>query len=362
MVSGILLSGPIPDQDSSSSSYRWTLGYSEMATFKPPEFRILGWHGDEWSYVESGAGVIKWLKTNAEPHTECAAKLMLVAAAQGDQDLWSGYTYCIELVLMEPKEPHKINIIGWAVEQGLARPRDRTVAVGADHGRLEILKWLYDEMGERRMGTAFEKPAQSGDLEMPKWLHESRCEGCSTAVLDGAAREGFLEVVQWLRANRSEGCTTAAMDKAASFGLVEIVKWLHLHRSEGCTFAAMDSAAENGHSDVVTWLGSNRSEGCLTTAMDTAAARCHLELVQRLHSNRREGCSVAALNRTAGNGHLIFIFQPSPIYVVSQLFPKVITSGLSVLSGALGHVLDGLGGLAIQPVPQISRSEGENVE
>lgn len=47
----------------------------------------------------------------------------------------------------------------WAVEQGLATAGDRTVDVAADHGRLDIIQWLYAELGEERMGAAFEKAA-----------------------------------------------------------------------------------------------------------------------------------------------------------------------------------------------------------
>jgi ankyrin repeat protein len=324
-----------------------------------------------WGGMEMGAAiwkqdvaVIEWLKTHAEPHSECAAKLMLVAAAQGDQRLveWIHRLYGLgadrakrtaqdkyhwhlaKWVLLHcTLEDRSVNFdraagdgcfwfLEWAVDAGLGGPGDRTVGVAADHGRLEIVQWLHDDLGERRMGAAFEKAAQNGDLTMLKWLHERGCEGCTTSAMDGAARKGFLEVVKWLHSNRSEGCTkaamdraaqnghldvvawlhehrtegctTQAMDKAAGFGFLDVVKWLDSHRTEGCTFAAMDSAGENGHLDVVVWLSANRTEACTTTAMDTSAARGNFAMVRWLHEHRQEGCSVAAMDRAAANGHL----------------------------------------------------------
>ncbi|OWY98452.1 LOW QUALITY PROTEIN: hypothetical protein PHMEG_00030781 [Phytophthora megakarya] len=235
-----------------------TGGHLNILKWLHSNHRNLGyWGGMEMSGAmwNQDVEVIKWLKTNAEPHTECAAKLMLVAAAQGDQGLveWIHKLYrvgadgakrtaqdkyhwsLVQWVLMNCQlEDRSVNFdraagdgclwfLKWAVEQGLSTPGDRTVAVAADHGRLEIVKWLYDEMGERRMGAAFEKAAQNGDLEMLKWLHASGCEGGTSAVMDGAARKGFLEVVQWLHANRSEGCTTAAMDRAAQNGHLNVL-------------------------------------------------------------------------------------------------------------------------------------------
>ncbi|KAL3664890.1 hypothetical protein V7S43_010068 [Phytophthora oleae] len=141
--------------------------------------------------------VIEWLKANAEPHSECAAKLILVAAAQGDQGLvewihrlygigadgakrtaqdkyhWKLVQWIFENCELEDRSVNFDRAAGngclwflkWAVEQGLATSGDRTVGVAADHGRLEIVQWLHDELGEQRMGAAFEKAALNGDLD-----------------------------------------------------------------------------------------------------------------------------------------------------------------------------------------------------
>lgn len=56
-----------------------------MALRRPPKSGILVGNGRPiW---KQDIEMIEWLKASADPHSECAAKLILVAAAQGDQGL-----------------------------------------------------------------------------------------------------------------------------------------------------------------------------------------------------------------------------------------------------------------------------------
>ncbi|RLN91435.1 hypothetical protein BBJ28_00026043 [Nothophytophthora sp. Chile5] len=176
-----------------------------------------------------------------------------------------------------------------------------TMDDAAKNGHFEILRWLHDNCSEGCTEMAMTWAANNGRLDILQWLHTNRTEGCSTMAMDLAAQNNCMEIVRWLHEHRSEGCTTAAMDGAAEAGHLEMIEWLHTHRKEGCTTDAMDRA---GNLDVVKWLHANRSEGCTTWAMDWAAARGRLELVKWLHDNRREGCTVEAMNVAAINGHL----------------------------------------------------------
>eukprot|EP00644_Phytophthora_capsici_P011252 jgi/Phyca11/565583/estExt2_Genewise1.C_PHYCAscaffold_180403 len=68
-------------------------GHLDILKWLYVDHRNLGY----WGGVEIGRPIwkqdskmIEWLKANAEPHSECAANLILVAAAHGDQGLTSG--------------------------------------------------------------------------------------------------------------------------------------------------------------------------------------------------------------------------------------------------------------------------------
>lgn len=145
--------------------------------------------------------------------------------------------------------------------------------------------------------------AEHGHLEIIKWLHANRSEGCTEWAMDGAAKNGYIDIVRWLNDN-NKGCTVDAMDFAASYGHLDVVKYLHGNRNEGCTKSAMTSASAHGHLHVVQWLHINRKEGCTSYAMDAAAREGHLAVVQWLHANRPEGCTAAAMDWAAESGRL----------------------------------------------------------
>jgi len=183
---------------------------------------------------------------------------------------------------------------------------DRVLRCAAEGGHLELVKWLYSQVGivPGFAYNATDIAATNGFLDVVKWLHESTPERTTTLAMDGAASNGHLDVIQWLHENEEQGCTSSAMDYAAGSGHLEVVKWLHEHRAEGCTARAMDQAAISGHVDVVQWLHANRQEGCTTNAMDFAAAFGHLSVVKWLHANRSEGCTTDAMDEAAKNNHL----------------------------------------------------------
>jgi hypothetical protein len=155
-------------------------------------------------------------------------------------------------------------------------------------GILQINRKLW--FTQRAMNLA----AEHGHLEVVKWLHENRKEGCSTTAMNLAAEHDHLEIVKWLHENRKEGCTTHAMDRAAENGYLDIIKWLHENRKEGCSKEAMDRAAEKGHLDIVIWLNENRKEGCTIDAMDQASVNGHLDIVKCLYYNNKK-CALHAM-------------------------------------------------------------------
>ncbi|GMF10912.1 unnamed protein product [Phytophthora lilii] len=224
-------------------------------------------------------GIVNWLAThcNPTPLADCVS----VAAKDGD-----------------------LLFLQWMHRKGLVHSFASAVPISAASGRLEILKWLYEEVEERELtADCMDQAASGGYLKVVEWLDARDCPA-TTSAMDGAAAAGFLGVMQWFHVNRLEGCTVAAMNGAAERGHLKVVKWLHTNRNEGCSVSAMEKAAGNGHLEVVQWLHSHRSEGCTERAMDWAAKGGHLNVVKWLHENRSEGCSTAAMNWAAYGGHL----------------------------------------------------------
>ncbi|RLN70582.1 hypothetical protein BBJ28_00017401, partial [Nothophytophthora sp. Chile5] len=326
------------------------------------------WGGTEWcgAIREGRVDVIEWLKTHAAIHPDALPRVTLAVAEAGDlstlQWLQNEYGLAVDAALRGAHEGHQWSVVKWLVihcnvtptaasfaaaasdgdgdlpflqwlhASGWASPSRRSIPIAASNGHLEVIQWIYGEIGEQELDAdamvaaargghlevvkwldahecpasadAMDDAATNGFLEVVRWLHVNRTEGCTSRAMNGAAENGHLQVIQWLHNMRREGCTVSAMEKAAGNGHLGVVRWLHEHRSEGCTERAMDWAAERGHLDVVKWLHVNRIEGCTTDAMDWAASFGHFDVVEWLHMNRSEGCTVRAMNCAAGYGHL----------------------------------------------------------
>ncbi|RLN91925.1 hypothetical protein BBJ28_00026441 [Nothophytophthora sp. Chile5] len=219
-----------------------------------------------------------------------------------------------------------LDVLQWLYSELGVKLTERSMRLAAQIGHLNVVQWLHTNNCERCDGScpqpftsyrsrvannctcgdagAMDDAAESGHFEIVQWLHDNRDEGCSSKAMDGAAGRGHLEIVQWLHTHRTEGCTAMAMDIAAGNNHMDVVQWLHEHRSEGCTHAAMDGAAQYGHLEMVQWLHTHRSEGCSTSAMNWAAREGHLDVVKWLHANRHEGCTTWAMDLAASDGHL----------------------------------------------------------
>jgi len=126
--------------------------------------------------------------------------------------------------------------------------------VAADHGQLEVLKWLHDQGYNSISEYAMDSAANNGHLNVVQFLHENRTEGCTTAAIDTAAMNGHFDVIQFLTENRNEGCTTDAIDYAVEIGRIDIVKYLLEHRHGGITQASIYSATMNNRLDILQLL------------------------------------------------------------------------------------------------------------
>jgi hypothetical protein len=120
----------------------------------------------------------------------------------------------------------------------------------ADHGYLDVIKFLHKNHEEPDLTHVTETAAFKGHLEILEWLGGHYY---TEHTMNFTAMNGHLEVVKWLHKNNCV-CNTSAMDWAAMNGHLEVVKWLYENRKEGCTQYAIKLAAINGHIEVVKWL------------------------------------------------------------------------------------------------------------
>ncbi|RLN96148.1 hypothetical protein BBJ28_00013346 [Nothophytophthora sp. Chile5] len=254
------------------------------------------WEATQWllTHHELPVGMIDW---NAAAADGALAYLQFVHSRFPEEMSWPSS------VEAAASNGH-LEVLQWLYSELGAMLTGSAMKLAAGNGHLNVVQWLHANGCERCDASAMDTAAKNGHLEIVRWLHDNRDEGCSEKAMTLAAGAGHLEIVQWLDANRTEGCSVLAMNLAAQNNWMGVVQWLHEHRSEGCTTLAMDGAAREGHLEMVQWLHTHRSEGCTTSAMDWAAREGHLEMVKWLHVNRREGCTTLALNWAAREGHL----------------------------------------------------------
>ena len=100
--------------------------------------------------------------------------------------------------------PGSVALVKWALAEGC--PRDvgygNMAHAAAEHGHLELMKWLCGEGGFAMDEVMMRYAAGSGNLELVRWL---RGEGCAwdrwTCLY--AVGQGHMEVLRWAREN---GC------------------------------------------------------------------------------------------------------------------------------------------------------------
>ncbi|EFA80849.1 hypothetical protein PPL_06437 [Heterostelium album PN500] len=205
-------------------------------------------------------------------------------------------------------------------------------SIAAEHGHLEVLKWMKDNLPTKLCTPrAIDRAIENGNMELVDWMLSNQEEaGCTAAGygfaiknndlamlkylhkkcpllieekdFEFAISKNFLPLVEWIVRNVGTCNFRNAIDIAAYNNNFEIVKILH-ECGLRCTTRAMNCAAK-GNLDLLKFFHQNRSEGCTSLAMHNAAINGQLKIVEFLHANRTEGCRENTLDETAGAGHL----------------------------------------------------------
>ena len=115
--------------------------------------------------------------------------------------------------------PGSVALAKWALAEGYRRYH--TMArYAAEHGRLELVKWLCGEGGFAMDEGLMMDAAVSGNLELVRWL---RGEGCPWDYLtcSEAVHKGHVEVLRWARQNGAPWATYTRDDAAEKLGYTD---------------------------------------------------------------------------------------------------------------------------------------------
>ena len=122
-------------------------------------------------------------------------------------------------------QPGSVALAKWALAQGCPRSGDWLVEnpnpntmcntachrsgwhpdlarLAAQHGHLELVKWLVQEQGFPKNKTLIGMAARGGNLELVQWLRAAGCPWDAGTCGKGAAAGGKLHVLQWLRTTK----------------------------------------------------------------------------------------------------------------------------------------------------------------
>ncbi|KDO29635.1 hypothetical protein SPRG_05588 [Saprolegnia parasitica CBS 223.65] len=130
---------------------------------------------------------------------------------------------------------------------------DKAFDQAVSAGHVPVVAYLL-ERGETGSGIALALAADHGHLDLVRYLHMHVDDRSGPVVMDLAAASGHLAVVQYLHTHDVSGCTAVALREAAAYGHADVVAFLVAHRKEGNPLVAWRVARRHGHDDVASIL------------------------------------------------------------------------------------------------------------
>ena len=147
-----------------------------------------------------------------------------------------------------------VSMLRWSVKSG-HRLCGRTVSAAAEHGSLDVLKYLHENGCPWDEDTCY-LAACAGNLDVLKYARENGCPW-DARTCSGAAEGGHLDVLEYAHA---QGCPwdEPTSREAAAAGHLDVLKYAQ-KRGCPCDERACFEAAEGGHLDALKYL---RRQGC----------------------------------------------------------------------------------------------------
>ncbi|KAF0692483.1 Aste57867_16446 [Aphanomyces stellatus] len=123
------------------------------------------------------------------------------------------------------------------------RGTEQTMAVYAEHGNLERMRWLHAHGVQTYAPRVLNAAASSGHLHVVQYLlDEAHVVGVYLPALNGAAKEGHFDIVKHFLARWADQdvCVAAAMRAAHVAGHDLILDYLDVHRCQCCQEKSRD--------------------------------------------------------------------------------------------------------------------------
>jgi ankyrin repeat protein len=219
----------------------------------------------------------------------------------------------------------RLNMIKWLYENGKKGCIFSILECAAEYGHIDIIKYLQKFTNEHFTLKALYFAAKNGHFEIVKQLDkynkigkpsssESYCYKLLNNQLpiasDIAAENGYYNIVKFLN-KKKYAFSKCAMTGAIKNGHYRIVRFLYKNRTEGCFDNSIDLAAENGHLKIIKFITKcEKKKGTIfsnqlatSNAIDMAANNGYFDVVKWLFENRTERCREDAINFAAQKGH-----------------------------------------------------------
>jgi len=152
--------------------------------------------------------------------------------------------------------------------------------VPANHGNLEIMKWLYETFQASHTPFAMQTAARIGNLDMVQFLDSIGAEVYDqTAAV--ASMGGYLDIVKFITERYEITRHENVAIWAAEGGYLNIVVYC-FENNFPFPPSVMGAACENGHYKMVKYLCNDCMLPCDETALYDACSKGHLEIVEFL--------------------------------------------------------------------------------
>ena len=216
---------------------------------------------------EGNVKVLEWTRENGFVPT---TSLFQKAAANGhvcvfewaearDLEPWKSDTIFLSAISNE-----RFNLMEWLLERQQVIPSSRSVAVAAELGKVNVLRWLNErDLIEREIcihhNNIWYDTAYGGHVEVLEFLHASGHDVPQAFVVRGGVDGNQMGVLEWAR-DHNGGWDESLCSHAALTGNLHLLQWL---RENNCPWNArvISEATRQGHMQIVEWSIAN---GCPT--------------------------------------------------------------------------------------------------
>ena len=199
----------------------------------------------------------------------------------------------------------RLDIVKWLYENRKEGCNEEAISAAASNGHLDIVKYLYQHNQPYNLDSILFLAARHGHFPIIQWACEMFSANFSMqSAFDGAISSGFINIAKFVLPHTIR-CTSEHFEQVASNGHLETLEWLYVTFPTISAGNALIYAAKNGHLKTVIWISTLHPEAyCSKDAMNYAARYGHFDIVQWLYENRKEGCSEKAWEWSIENGHV----------------------------------------------------------